>query len=120
MMPRHHSAKNEATTTATVTNGERDRALHRALALLVSAVPLALATALVNDVAEMSVEVLLASVRVDVELTAAVVLVMMGRLWNARMMLLACSAMPYVETIKWAENEIGGTLASATRTLERP
>jgi len=37
-----------------------------------------------------------------------------------RMMVLACSAMPYVELIRCAEKEMGGTLASATRTLDKP
>lgn len=36
------------------------------------------------------------------------------------MISLACSATPYVEDIKWVDKAIGMTLASATRTFERP
>lgn len=43
-----------------------------------------------------------------------------GRFQYLRIISLACSAMPYVEDIRCVDRAIGGTLASATRTLANP
>ncbi len=85
---------------------------------------------LLEPLLELLVELALEPVVVEVALETCVELLVVPDLeldffgdtwlWNLRMMMLACSARPKVEPIKCAEKEMGGTLASATRTLERP
>lgn len=90
----HHKVASETNTAAAViSNGSGCKDEPRLL-LVASPVALAVVVSVPEVGVEAPDEVLLALVRVEVELEELVLLAARGLLWKARIILLACSAMP--------------------------